>query len=251
MTELELYKYTLLECNKNQAPTLLIDDYNYYFKKATYDVIESFIKVDEIDERTDEYLTALKKPYYITAKQLLTTYGVDKTAYQFYLPQDFFRLKNCIAVYKYNKVFGCNKVNDTITYGAARMTAEIEPVYSWNYYIVPKWFNPYYYIIKPDNMPNDIDTNVNQFGVEFHIGSLPSYLSLDGIRGWYFKIPKTILLTQDDIDADEDTTDQLEFPENICIKIIDRIVALLLEHDSNPRLQTNLPLNMDTTPERK
>ena len=34
MTELELYKYALVEINKLEAPSMLLEDYNYFINKA-------------------------------------------------------------------------------------------------------------------------------------------------------------------------------------------------------------------------
>lgn len=259
MTRLQFYEYALIECNKNQAPSLLVDDYNYLIRKAIYNYIERNIKINEIDQKSDDNLRVLKTPYFVTDKTLLTTYGVDKTAYQFLLPVDYLHLKNCIVVYNITKPYGCYNINDKITWGASRMTAEVEPVFSWNYYIVPKWELPYYYVNNPSgavkkinviNNPDEkiIDNvrNVNSIpaGIEIHTGKLPSYITVEGIRGWYFKVPENITLTQNDIDSDYDNTPHMEFPDHVCYEIIKELVILILEHDSNPRLQTNIPINM-------
>ena len=260
MTRLQLYEYSLIECNKNQAPSLLIDDYNYMIQKSIYNYVAKKRKISEVDLSLDEDLNALKEPYLIRDKALITTYGVDKVAYQIPMPDNYLHLKNCIAVYKVTKAFGCYKVNDTITFGATRMTAELEPVFSWNYYITPKWFKPFYYINKQpipkrQNIPNNPDEkiidnvitpNAVKIGVELHIGNTPDYISLDSVKGWYYKIPENIKITQDDIDSDFDNTPHLEFPDYVCYEIIKELVVLLLEHDSNPRLQTNIPISMSS-----
>jgi len=51
------------------------------------------------------------------------------------------------------------------------------------------------------------------------------------------------LLTQDQLDADEDTSSTIEFPDYVCQEIIKELVALLLENTSDPRLNTNIPIN--------
>lgn len=52
-----------------------------------------------------------------------------------------------------------------------------------------------------------------------------------------------VSMTQDDILSVEDNTQILEFPDYICYEIINVIVKLLLENASDPRLQTNIPIN--------
>lgn len=34
MTLRQLYEYVLIECNKKEAPPLLLEDFNYFFNKA-------------------------------------------------------------------------------------------------------------------------------------------------------------------------------------------------------------------------
>ena len=255
MTRRQLYEHTLLELNKNQAPSLLLEDYNYYIMKAIHSVISLKYSNNEVDQKLDDDLKVLRKPFSVSEKTKITTYGVDKEAYQFNLPSDYLHLLNCIAVYKVKTPIGCYKLNDTITYGCTRMTSQLEPVFSWNYYIKPKWFKPYSFLNtdtnKTINQPNiedekpvdnSVRNNVKLTGVEIHVGTIPGYLQLDSITGRYFKIPESVYLTQDDIDSDYDNTPYLEFPDYLCYEIISTLVTLLLEHDANPRLQTNVML---------
>ena len=41
----------------------------------------------------------------------------------------------------------------------------------------------------------------------------------------------------------EDNTQVLEFPDYVCYEIINIAVRLILENSSDPRLQTNVPIN--------
>ena len=59
----------------------------------------------------------------------------------------------------------------------------------------------------------------------------------------YIRTPSKIELTYEDLDAVEDLTKELEFPEYVCYEIINKFVKLALENASDPRLQTNLPIN--------
>jgi hypothetical protein len=59
----------------------------------------------------------------------------------------------------------------------------------------------------------------------------------------YIKAPQYIRLTQDEVDAVEDNSQMLEFPDYVVQEIINELVKLLLENSSDQRLQTNIPIN--------
>lgn len=50
------------------------------------------------------------------------------------------------------------------------------------------------------------------------------------------------LTYQDTIDT-VDKTRELEFPDYVCYEIVNEFVKLLMENSSDPRLQTNYPIN--------
>lgn len=52
-----------------------------------------------------------------------------------------------------------------------------------------------------------------------------------------------VSMTQDQVLDAIDNTQVLEFPDYICYEIINICVRLLLENASDPRLQTNIPIN--------
>ena len=59
----------------------------------------------------------------------------------------------------------------------------------------------------------------------------------------YLKTAQFIRLTQDEIDEVEDISQILEFPDYVCYEIVNELVKLLMENGSDPRLQTNIPIN--------
>lgn len=59
----------------------------------------------------------------------------------------------------------------------------------------------------------------------------------------YLKVPKFIRLTQTQIDEVEDASQIFEFPDYACQEIVNELVKLLMENGSDPRLQTNIPIN--------
>jgi hypothetical protein len=59
----------------------------------------------------------------------------------------------------------------------------------------------------------------------------------------YLKSPQHIILTQEQIDAVEDTSQLLEFPDYVVQEIIKELVTILMENSGNPRLQSYIPIN--------
>ncbi len=57
------------------------------------------------------------------------------------------------------------------------------------------------------------------------------------------KTPQFIRLTQDQVDRVIDTSQVLEFPDYVCQEIVNELVKLLMENASDPRIQTNIPIN--------
>ena len=64
----------------------------------------------------------------------------------------------------------------------------------------------------------------------------------------YIKTPEKIELTEEQLDG-EDKTKRMEFPDYVCYEIINEFVKLLLENASDPRLQTNIPINQTIIPQ--
>lgn len=52
-----------------------------------------------------------------------------------------------------------------------------------------------------------------------------------------------VTMTQDQVYAEEDTTQVLEFPDYICYEILNIYIRLLLENASDPRIQSHVPIN--------
>ena len=86
-------------------------------------------------------------------------------------------------------------------------------------------------------------SNPQKVRMEIRYGKDNSVYELVEVRVDYVKSPQFIRLTQDQIDLTTDTSQIMEFPDYICQKIINKLVALLLERSSDPRLATNVQIN--------
>lgn len=86
-------------------------------------------------------------------------------------------------------------------------------------------------------------SNPQKVRMEIRYGKDNSIYELVEVRIDYVKSPQFIRLTQDQIDLTADTSQIMEFPDYICQKIINKLVALLLERSNDPRLVTNVQIN--------
>ena len=55
-------------------------------------------------------------------------------------------------------------------------------------------------------------------------------------------------MTQEQLDKTQDTSQIMEFPDYVCQEIINGLVKLVMENASDPRLQTNIPINQTIAP---
>lgn len=92
-------------------------------------------------------------------------------------------------------------------------------------------------------LKEQFDRTSNQSTIKIEIHSGDSSWVLNEVQITYLKSPMYVSMTQDDIWAIEDNSQILEFPDYVCYEIINIYVRLLLENASDPRLQTNIPIN--------
>ena len=85
--------------------------------------------------------------------------------------------------------------------------------------------------------------NPQKVRMEIRYGRDDSVYRLVAVVVDYVKAPQIIRLTQDEIDLTSDTSQIMEYPDFVCQKIINKLVALLLERSSDPRLTTNVQIN--------
>ena len=287
MTVREVYEALLIELNKEQAPSMLLTDFNYFCNKAIQQYINKQYNMYDVNQQTSDNLRVLS-----TTAKLTPTYDDfygEKIAV-IELPLDYFHLLNCICSYRRT---GPNKCNQTgsVQYSAKRLTSDMWSQVHRNYYNRPTYKRPYYFIHNVNtnsDLPTDdysseatipiIDENGEQIGekfrglsktitiggekkslvtkeatnrygnvepvrVEIRYGSMPANLELDTIYVDYLKTPQHIELTQEQLNLVEDTSQLLEYPDYVCYEIVGELVKLLMENASDPRLQTNIPIN--------
>lgn len=85
--------------------------------------------------------------------------------------------------------------------------------------------------------------NASNVRMEIRYGKDDSLFQLEGIMVDYIKAPQTIRLTQEQVDLTEDTSQILEFPDYVCQEIINELVHLVMENNSDQRLQNHMAVS--------
>lgn len=165
MTARQVYEGVLIELNKVQAPSLLLEDFNYLFNKAIYQYVNKKYNVYDVNQQTTDDVSVLKssvileplKPskYNKEGGMWNKKDGTDKVVrrnallgavYEFALPMDYLHLLNCVCNFRVNKTFKCYNEGDYVQFAAKRLTADAWSQIINNFYMRPMYKRPYYYI---------------------------------------------------------------------------------------------------------
>ena len=284
MTARELYEYALIELNKLEAPSLLLEDYNYFINKAVQQYINLVYAKLEIDQQSTDDIRVLKTSAILKPVKLSEnpTYshlanGMFKSSYYVDLPADYMHLLNCIVEYKVGvSNFKCYNKGDMVYFAARKLTPDMYTQVLNNAYMRPMYKRPYYYLtnintansivtnpsmdtaildankednatpsalVDSNNVPGDRLANPSIVRLELRYGNDDGVFVPNNIYVDYLKSPMYIRLTQEQINSTLDYSQVLEFPDYVCFEIANIFVRLLMENASDPRLQTNMPIN--------
>lgn len=228
MTARQVYEYALIELNKKQAPSLLLEDYIYFINKVIQQFVNKKYNPYDLNQQIDDDLAVLRVLDFAISLSLNGSYysGLLPSATNDEPP--YLHMLNCKVVFQVAKTFGCYKIGDSFEKPASRLHSSAARRVEDNHYFQSSYKNPYFY----------------RDGVNLEIRSgktdlmIPVTAYID-----YLRIPASVTLTQDEIDEVVDNSQILEFPEYVCQEILNDLVKLLLENSSDPRLQTNIPIN--------
>ena len=277
MTAKQIFEYALVELNKKEAPSLLLEDYNYFINKAVNQYINKIYNAYDVNQQKSDDLRVLKATAILTPV-VTNDYGSGTSnnlfvkAYEMDLPDDYLHILNCVVEYTVLKTYKCYDINEAVQFGARRLTADMFSQILNNYYLRPTYKNPYYYINNV-NVGNTYATqgdtqaadpvvygtgtpspnveridgkkygNKSKVRMEVRYGKDASTFQLSQAYIDYLKAPNFIRLAQTEIDKVDDTSQVLEFPDYVCQEIVNELVKLLMENGSDPRLQTHIPIN--------
>lgn len=173
----------LTELNKVNAPSILLDDFNYFFNKAIQQFVNKQYNIYDVNQQTTDNMRVLKagallkpkKAYQYAdftdgssgvvgddVKMLDSLYGAT---YEVDLPDDYFHLLNCVCIYRLKKRDGCHNAGDYWNVAAQRLTADLWAGVLNNLYARPLPRRPYYYIhnvnVSPDRPTNPVALDSN------------------------------------------------------------------------------------------
>ena len=274
MTLRTLYDNLLIELNKVEAPSLLLEDFLYFANKAVQQYINKVYNRYDINQQSTDDLRTLKT----TLKLNVINEGEDvdgnpineinmsptEDRHWFCtLPIDYMHLLNCVLVFEKTEneqdISRCEalKSKQTVKSMARRLTSDLFPSIISNAYFKPSYKTPYYFITNhgkeygtPSSNemleqildPCDNAENVPIATMEIRCGSttkyFPKYAYID-----YIKTPDVLYMTYDMLEEIDDRSQVLEFPEYVCYEIQNELTKLVLENIEDPRLQTNIPIN--------
>ena len=182
-----MYDFALIELNKTEAPSLLLEDYNYFLNKAVQQYINKVYNRYDINQQSSDDMRVLKSTAEIKLKRsedkrLIendTTEPVrkrankDKFTYYGYLPADYMHILNCVVDFKVNNNFKCYKEGDYIEFSAKRLTADMAAGIMHNVYMKPDYKRPYFYIHNVNtSIKSDVKTPGNVNVVETESGTV-------------------------------------------------------------------------------
>lgn len=161
MTARELYEYALIECNKLEAPSLLLEDYNYFINKAVQQYINLIYNRYDMNQQSTDDLRVLKTSTVIPlfkggiGEGGIGEEGIGKDFTQSKLfgesfigelPKDYLHMLNCIVEYKVTAPFKCYERAEKVQFAARRLTSDMFSGILNNAYMRPMYKRPYYYI---------------------------------------------------------------------------------------------------------
>ena len=259
MTIREFYDKTLIELNKVEAPSLLLEDFNYFANKAVQQYTNKIYNRYDTTQQTTDDLSALKTTIRLNVdvdNEFGASAPFESKTYYCELPPNYLHLLNCIVEFNGSGEGKCTSVTKKQSM-ARRLTSDMYPSIIRNAYYRPSYKCPYYFINNAKKeLVNDFELNLKRIlnpnepeadytdnlRMEIRCGD-DSTWKPDTVYIDYIKVPNLIILTWDDLNSEEDNTSKLEFPEYVCYEIINEFTKLVLENHGDPRLETHIPVN--------
>lgn len=149
MTAKQVYEAVLIELHKENAPNILLEDFNYFINKAINQYINKRYNIYDINQQTTDDLRVLKATAFLDVTKINNYSGLSLAGgatYETVLPSDYLHMLNCICVYNVNKTYKCYNKGDTWRCAATKLTADAYSQVLDNFWNKPSYKRPYYYI---------------------------------------------------------------------------------------------------------
>lgn len=200
-----VFEFVLMELNKQNAPSIDLETFNYFFNKAINQFVNKQynVGVDTDQQRTDDIrvlksstvLKPSKTPEdlsdiitnFLDKKDddsgskgnaaVINTDSIYGATYEFNLPADYLHLLNCICLYRVKKRINCPyNVGDIVRKGATKCNANTWPLIMDNLYMRPTYKRPYYYI---NNLNTQNENPTNPLKADNGTGTSIKYTGVD------------------------------------------------------------------------
>lgn len=171
MTAKQIWEGMLTELSKVNAPSMLLQDFNYFLNKAVNQYINKRYNIYDISQQTSDDLRVLKSTAILDVEKVIDNLPYSNlgslsagnsnlfgATYETTLPSDYLHILNCICVYRLEKNFKCYNKGDYVQFAAKRLTADSWSIIINDYYNRPLPWRPYFYIHNV-NINNTIPTN--------------------------------------------------------------------------------------------
>ena len=135
--------------NKENAPNILLEDFNHFANKAINQYINKRYNIYDINQQTSDDLRVLKATALLTPQRVDNYDGLslaNNATYYVDLPSDYLHLLNCICIYVVKKKYKCYNEGETWRAAATRLTADAYSQVLDNFWHKPSYKKPYYYI---------------------------------------------------------------------------------------------------------
>lgn len=151
MTARNIFEAMLIELSKVNAPSLLLEDFNYLFNKAINQYINKRYSIYDVNQQTTDDLRVLKASAKLTPRKSAycennTIDDLYNATYEIELPYDYMHMLNCICVFKVKQRFKCYNAGTHFKIGAKRLTSDAWSNIITDYYNRPTYRRPYFYI---------------------------------------------------------------------------------------------------------
>ena len=174
-----------IELNKENAPNVLLEDFNYFANKAINQYVNKRYNIYDVNQQTTDDLRVLKadaylRPHKVNSRNGLTLAPDGMATYEVTLPSDYLHLLNCVCIYNVQKTYKCYNKGDTWRAAATRLTADAYSQVLDNFWVKPSYKRPYYYIHNT-NIPGKTEIPTNPYNKETGYGTdlnIPKILKL-------------------------------------------------------------------------
>ncbi len=162
MTLRQVYEAVQIELNKENAPNILLEDFNYFANKAINQYINKRYNIYDVNQQTTDDLRTLKSTAILIPRKVNNIYNGltlsgNMATYEVDLPSDYLHLLNCIVIYNVRKTYKCYNRGDTWRRAATRLTADAYSQVLDNFWLKPSYKRPYYYIHNVNAIKNSDD----------------------------------------------------------------------------------------------